>query len=64
MLIVAHRDYYILIHGLMLVGQKIPAETGLVDRKATEHGVVEIRQDPRESLDYSVRTYYTESGNC
>ena len=32
------------------------------DRKATEHGVAEIWQDARESLDYGVRTYYTKSG--
>ena len=31
-------------------------------RKATEHGVAEIWKDARESLDYSVRTYYTKSG--
>ena len=33
-----------------------------LNRKATEHGVTEIWQDARESLDYSVRTYYTKSG--
>ena len=31
-------------------------------RRAAEHGVAEIWQDARESLDYSVRTYYTKSG--
>ncbi|MDE2716972.1 MAG: hypothetical protein OXI33_08145 [Chloroflexota bacterium] len=31
-------------------------------RKAAEHGVAEIWQDARESLYYSVRTYYTKSG--
>ncbi len=31
-------------------------------RKAAEHRVAEIWQDARESLDYSVRTYYTKSG--
>ena len=33
-----------------------------LNRKATEHGVAEIWKDARESLDYSVRTYYTKSG--
>ena len=33
-----------------------------LNRKAAEHGVAEIWQDARESLDYSVRTYYTKSG--
>ncbi|MYE15854.1 MAG: hypothetical protein F4Y07_05170 [Gemmatimonadetes bacterium] len=33
-----------------------------LNRKATEHGVAAIRQDARESLDYSVRTYYTKAG--
>ena len=32
------------------------------NRKATEHGVAEMWKDARESLDYSVRTYYTKSG--
>jgi len=30
-------------------------------RKATEHGVAAISQDARESLDYSVRTYYAKA---
>ena len=30
--------------------------------KAAEHGVAAIWQDARESLDYSVRTYYTKAG--
>jgi len=33
-----------------------------LNRKATERGVAAIRQDARESLDYSVRTYYTKTG--
>jgi len=33
-----------------------------LNRKATERGAAAIRQDARESLDYSVRTYYTKSG--
>ncbi|MCY3546903.1 MAG: hypothetical protein OXH49_08465 [Gemmatimonadetes bacterium] len=33
-----------------------------LNRKATEHGVAAIWQDARESLDYSVRTYYTKAG--
>lgn len=33
-----------------------------LNRKATERGVAAIRQDARESLDYSVRTYYTKAG--
>ena len=33
-----------------------------LNRKATEHGVAEIWKDARQSLDYSVRTYYTKSG--
>lgn len=33
-----------------------------VNRKATEYGVAEVWQDARESLDYSVGTYYTKSG--
>lgn len=32
-----------------------------LNRKATERGVAAIRQDARESLDYSVRTYYTKA---
>ena len=41
-----------------------PARPGAGDlnRKASEHGVAEIWQDARASLDYSVRTYYTKSG--
>ena len=35
---------------------------GDLNRKASEHGVAEIWQDARASLDYSVRTYYTKSG--
>ena len=35
---------------------------GSLNRKASEHGVAEIWQDARSSLDYSVRTYYTKSG--
>ena len=33
-----------------------------LNRKATERGVAAIRQDARESLDYSVRTYHTKAG--
>ena len=33
-----------------------------LNRKAIEHGVAAIWQDARESLDYSVRTYYTKAG--
>ena len=33
-----------------------------LNRKATERGVAAIRQDAQESLDYSVRTYYTKAG--
>lgn len=40
---------------------KAPRASDL-NRKATEHGVAEMWKDARESLDYSVRTYYTKSG--
>ena len=33
-----------------------------LNRKVTERGVAAIRQDARESLDYTVRTYYTKGG--
>ena len=33
-----------------------------LNRKASEHGVAEVWQDARASLDYSIRTYYTKSG--
>ena len=39
-----------------------PPTVSDLNRKATEHGVAAIWQDARESLDYSVRTYYTKSG--
>ena len=39
-----------------------PPTASDLNRKATEHGVAAIRQDARESLDYSVRTYYTKAG--
>jgi len=39
-----------------------PPTTSDLKRKATEHGVAAIRQDAREPLDYSVRTYYTKAG--
>ena len=39
-----------------------PPSASDLKRKATEHGVAEIWQDARESLDYSVRTYYTKAG--
>ncbi len=39
-----------------------PSTASDLKRKATEHGVAAIRQDARESLDYSVRTYYTKAG--
>ena len=39
-----------------------PPTASDLNRKATEHGVAEIWQDARESLDYSVRTYYTKAG--
>ena len=35
---------------------------GDLNRKASEHGVADLWQDARASLDYSVRTYYTKSG--
>ena len=39
-----------------------PPRASDLKRKATEHGVAEIWQDARESLDYSARTYYTKAG--
>ena len=39
-----------------------PPTASDLNRKATERGVAAIRQDARESLDYSVRTYYTKAG--
>ena len=39
-----------------------PPTASDLNRKATEHGVAAIWQDARESLDYSVRTYYTKAG--
>ena len=33
-----------------------------VNRKAAEHGVADVWRDARDSLDYSIRTYYTKSG--
>ncbi len=39
-----------------------PPSASDLNRKATEHGVAAIWQDARESLDNSVRTYYTKSG--
>ncbi|MYC91066.1 MAG: hypothetical protein F4X15_06295 [Gemmatimonadetes bacterium] len=39
-----------------------PPTSSDLNRKATEHGVAAIWQDARESLDHSVRTYYTKSG--
>lgn len=33
-----------------------------VNRKAAEHGVADMWRDARDSLDYSIRTYYTKSG--
>ena len=33
-----------------------------VNRKAVEHGVADVWRDARDSLDYSIRTYYTKSG--
>ena len=39
-----------------------PPTASDLNRKATERGVAAIRQDARESLDYSVRTYYTKTG--
>ena len=39
-----------------------PPTASDLKRKATERGVAAIRQDARESLDYSVRTYYTKPG--
>ena len=39
-----------------------PTSASDLIRKATEHGVAEMWKDARESLDYSVRTYYTKSG--
>ena len=33
-----------------------------LNRKAIEHGVAELWQDAKVSLDYSIRTYYTKSG--
>ena len=40
-----------------------PPTASDLNRKATEHGVAAIWQDARESLDYSVRTYYTKAGH-
>ena len=39
-----------------------PPRASDLNRKAIEHGVAEIWKDARQSLDYSVRTYYTKSG--
>lgn len=42
-----------------------PARVNLradVNRKAAEHGVADMWRDARDSLDYSIRTYYTKSG--
>ena len=39
-----------------------PPRASDLKRKAAEHGVEEMWKDARESLDYSVRTYYTKSG--
>ena len=39
-----------------------PPSASDLKRKATEHGVAAIWQDARQSLDYSVRTYYTKAG--
>ena len=39
-----------------------PPTASDLNRRATEHGVAAIWQDARESLDYSVRTYYTKAG--
>ena len=39
-----------------------PPRASDLNRKAAEHGVAELWKDARESLDYSVRTYYTKSG--
>ena len=33
-----------------------------INRKATEYGVAEVWRDARDSLDYSIRAYYTKSG--
>ena len=33
-----------------------------ITRKAIEHGMAEVWRDARDSLDYSIRTYYTKSG--
>ena len=33
-----------------------------VKQKATEHGVADLWRDARDSLDYSIRAYYTKSG--
>ncbi len=38
-----------------------PSATDL-NRKASEYGVSEVWSDARESLDFSIRTYYTKSG--
>ncbi|MCY3676531.1 MAG: hypothetical protein OXH66_02910 [Gemmatimonadetes bacterium] len=39
-----------------------PPTASDLKRKATERGVAATRQDARESLDCSVRTYYTKAG--
>ncbi len=39
-----------------------PTRAADLIRKATEHEVAAMWKDARESLDYSVRTYYTKSG--
>lgn len=39
-----------------------PPRASDLSQKATEQGVAEMWKDARESLDYSVRTYYTASG--
>ena len=39
-----------------------PPSASDLKRKAAEHGVAEIWQDARQSLDYSVRTCYTKAG--
>ena len=33
-----------------------------LNRKATEYGVADVWRDARDSLDYSIRAYYTKSG--
>ncbi|MDE2783305.1 MAG: hypothetical protein OXK77_10145 [Gemmatimonadota bacterium] len=49
-------------YGLRTIPVRRPPTASDLKRKATEHEVAEIWQDARESLDYSVRTYYTKAG--